>query len=242
MINRVVLVGRLTKDPEFRTTQSGTDVATFTLAVNRNFTNAQGEREADFINIIVFRKQAHNVNNYLSKGKLAGVDGRVQSRSYENQEGRRIFVTEVVADSVQFIEPKMQMVVNKMITTNNNQELSKDKTDNKAMNRLEITRLQTLMVQLILVMMIYHFNSTNLEVRCSYDWLDKTAQKIIRFTYFQNEKLFKVFAYCLMKASHKEHTQLVGRRVVHLQKANSSLVESEQAKNYVLKNPPLETT
>ncbi|MDT4035475.1 single-stranded DNA-binding protein [Staphylococcus hominis] len=106
MINRVVLVGRLTKDPEFRTTQSGVDVATFTLAVNRNFTNAQGEREADFINIIVFRKQAHNVNNYLSKGKLAGVDGRIQSRSYENQEGRRIFVTEVVADSVQFLEPK----------------------------------------------------------------------------------------------------------------------------------------
>ncbi|WP_145447439.1 single-stranded DNA-binding protein [Staphylococcus hominis] len=106
MINRVVLVGRLTKDPEFRTTQSGIDVATFTLAVNRNFTNAQGEREADFINIIVFRKQAHNVNNYLSKGKLAGVDGRIQSRSYENQEGRRIFVTEVVVDSVQFLEPK----------------------------------------------------------------------------------------------------------------------------------------
>ena len=106
MINRVVLVGRLTKDPEFRTTQSGVDVATFTLAVNRNFTNAQGEREADFINIIVFRRQAENVNNYLSKGKLAGVDGRIQSRSYENQEGRRIFVTEVVADSVQFLEPK----------------------------------------------------------------------------------------------------------------------------------------
>lgn len=106
MINRVVLVGRLTKDPEFRTTQSGIDVANFTLAVNRNFTNAQGEREADFINIIVFRRQAENVNNYLSKGKLAGVDGRIQSRSYENQEGRRIFVTEVVADSVQFLEPK----------------------------------------------------------------------------------------------------------------------------------------
>lgn len=106
MINRVTLVGRLTKDPEFRTTQKGIDVATFTLAVNRNFTNAQGEREADFINIIVFRRQAENVNNYLSKGKLAGVDGRVQSRNYENQEGRRIFVTEVVADSVQFLEPK----------------------------------------------------------------------------------------------------------------------------------------
>ena len=175
MINRVVLVGRLTKDPEFRTTPNGVEVTNFTLAINRNFTNAQGEREADFINVITFRKQAVNVNDYLSKGKLAGVDGRIQSRSYENQEGRRIFVTEVVADSVQFLEPKMQMVVNKMITTNNNQELSKDKTDNKAMNRLEITRLQTLMVQLILVMMIYHFNSTNLRVRCSYDWLDKFA-------------------------------------------------------------------
>ncbi|RIP34778.1 single-stranded DNA-binding protein [Staphylococcus gallinarum] len=108
MINRVVLVGRLTKDPEYRTTPSGVSVATFTLAVNRTFTNAQGEREADFINCVVFRKQAENVNNYLSKGSLAGVDGRIQSRSYENQEGRRIFVTEVVCDSVQFLEPKGQ--------------------------------------------------------------------------------------------------------------------------------------
>lgn len=114
MINRVVLVGRLTKDPEFRTTQSGVDVANFTLAVNRNFTNAQGEREADFINVVVFRKQAENVNNYLSKGSLAGVDGRIQSRSYENNEGKRIFITEVVADGVQFLEPK----------GNNNQNIS----------------------------------------------------------------------------------------------------------------------
>ena len=106
MLNRVVLVGRLTKDPEYRTTPSGVSVATFTLAVNRTFTNAQGEREADFINCVVFRRQAENVNNYLSKGSLAGVDGRIQSRSYENQEGRRIFVTEVVCDSVQFLEPK----------------------------------------------------------------------------------------------------------------------------------------
>lgn len=106
MINRVVLVGRLTKDPEFRTTPTGVDVATFTLAINRTFTNAQGEREADFINIVVFKNQAKNVNNYLSKGRLAGVDGRMQSRSYENQEGRRIFVTEVIADTVHFLEPK----------------------------------------------------------------------------------------------------------------------------------------
>ncbi|MCS4485798.1 single-stranded DNA-binding protein [Staphylococcus americanisciuri] len=106
MINRVVLVGRLTKDPEYRTTPSGVSVATFTLAVNRTFTNAQGEREADFINCVVFRKQAENVSNFLFKGSLAGVDGRLQSRSYENQEGRRVYVTEVVCDSVQFLEPK----------------------------------------------------------------------------------------------------------------------------------------
>ena len=108
MINRTILVGRLTKDPEFRTTPSGVNVANFTLAVNRTFTNSQGEREADFINVVVFRKQAENVNNYLSKGQLAGVDGRIQTRSYENKEGKRVFVTEVVADSVQFMEPKSQ--------------------------------------------------------------------------------------------------------------------------------------
>ncbi|TDM02155.1 single-stranded DNA-binding protein [Macrococcus carouselicus] len=106
MINRVVLVGRLTKDPEYRVTPSGVSVATFTLAVNRTFTNAQGERQADFLNCVVFRKQAENVNNYLNKGSLAGVEGRLQSRSYDNQEGRKVYVTEVVCDSVQFLEPK----------------------------------------------------------------------------------------------------------------------------------------
>lgn len=106
MINRVILVGRLTKDPEYRQTPNGVSVATFTLAVNRTFTNSQGEREADFINVVVFRKQAENVSKYLSKGSLAGVDGRIQSRSYENKEGQRVFVTEVVADSVQFMDNK----------------------------------------------------------------------------------------------------------------------------------------
>ncbi|NJH82144.1 single-stranded DNA-binding protein [Staphylococcus hyicus] len=106
MLNRVVLVGRLTKDPEFRTTPSGVDVSTFTLAVNRNFKNKDGEQQADFINCVVFRKQAENVKNYLIKGSLAGVDGRMQSRSYENKEGQRVYITEVVCDSVQFLEPK----------------------------------------------------------------------------------------------------------------------------------------
>ncbi|HEI7579625.1 single-stranded DNA-binding protein [Staphylococcus aureus] len=106
MLNRVVLVGRLTKDPELRSTPNGVNVGTFTLAVNRTFTNAQGEREADFINVVVFKKQAENVEKYLSKGSLAGVDGRLQTRNYENKDGQRVYVTEVVADSVQFLEPK----------------------------------------------------------------------------------------------------------------------------------------
>lgn len=106
MLNRVVLVGRLTKDPEFRTTPSGVSVATFTLAVNRTFTDANGERKADFINCVVFKKQAENVNNFLHKGSQAGVDGRLQTRNYENSEGKRVYVTEVVCDSVQFLEPK----------------------------------------------------------------------------------------------------------------------------------------
>lgn len=106
MINKAVLVGRLVRDPEFKITPSGIQVASFTLAINRNFTNQQGEREADFINCIVFRKTAENVNQYLSKGKLAGIDGRLQTRSYDNKEGQKVFVTEVVCDNVQFLEPK----------------------------------------------------------------------------------------------------------------------------------------
>ncbi|MCJ0953546.1 single-stranded DNA-binding protein [Mammaliicoccus sciuri] len=106
MINSVTLVGRLTKDPELRTTPSGVEVGNFTLAVNRTFTNQQGEREADFINCIVFRKQAVNVNQYLSKGKLAGIVGRLQTRSYDNKDGQKVFVTEVVCDNVQFLGPK----------------------------------------------------------------------------------------------------------------------------------------
>lgn len=106
MINRVVLVGRLTKDPKFRTTQSGVSIANFTLAINRNFKNKDNETDCDFINCIAFRKLAENVDNFIGKGSLVGVDGRIQSRSYENNEGNRVFVTEVVCDSVQFLEPK----------------------------------------------------------------------------------------------------------------------------------------
>ncbi|EUJ26339.1 single-stranded DNA-binding protein [Listeria cornellensis] len=106
MMNRVVLVGRLTKDPELRYTPAGVAVATFTLAVNRNFTNQAGEREADFINCVVWRKPAENVANFLKKGSLAGVDGKVQTRNYEGQDGKRVYVTEILAESVQFLEPR----------------------------------------------------------------------------------------------------------------------------------------
>jgi single-strand DNA-binding protein len=106
MINRVVLVGRLTKNPELRYTPNGVAVTSFTIAVNRPFSNQQGERDADFIPVVVWRRQAENAANFLQKGSLAGVDGRIQTRSYENNEGRRVYITEVIADSVQFLEPK----------------------------------------------------------------------------------------------------------------------------------------
>ncbi|MEK4085629.1 single-stranded DNA-binding protein [Psychrobacillus sp. FSL K6-1415] len=105
MINRVVLVGRLTKDPELKYTPSGVAMARFTLAVNRTF-KSEGQPDADFINIIVWRKQAENTANFLKKGSLAGVEGRIQTGSYEGQDGKRIYTTDVVADSVQFLEPK----------------------------------------------------------------------------------------------------------------------------------------
>jgi len=101
-----VLVGRLTKNPDYRVTPSSVQITTFTLAVNRTFTNQQGEREADFINCVVFHKQAENVHNYLSKGKLAGIEGRLQTRNYKNSEDKTVYVTEVVCDRVQFLDPK----------------------------------------------------------------------------------------------------------------------------------------
>jgi single-strand DNA-binding protein len=105
-MNRTVLVGRLTKDPDLRYTPNGVPVATFTLAVNRNFKKENGEQEADFISVVVWKKAAENVANFLKKGSLAGVDGRIQTRNYDGQDGKKIYVTEVLAESVQFLEPK----------------------------------------------------------------------------------------------------------------------------------------
>jgi single-strand DNA-binding protein len=123
-LNRWVGVGRLTKSPELRFTPNGVATASFTLAVNRSFTNANGEREVDFINCVVWRRPAENVANYLKKGSLAGVDGRIQTRSYEGTDGKRVYVTEVMAESVQFLEPKSGNNQGDTNTTNNRQNAS----------------------------------------------------------------------------------------------------------------------
>ncbi|WP_442602493.1 single-stranded DNA-binding protein [Paenibacillus sp. KN14-4R] len=105
MLNRVILIGRLTKDPELRYTPAGVAVAQFTLAVDRPFTNQQTrEKEADFIPVVTWRQLAETCANYLRKGRLAAVEGRIQVRSYDNNEGRKVYVTEVIADNVRFLE------------------------------------------------------------------------------------------------------------------------------------------
>lgn len=106
MINRVVLIGRLTRDVELKYTQSGVAVGTFSLAVNRPFTNASGEREADFINGVIWRKAAENFTNFTHKGALVAIEGRLQTRNYEDGNGKRVYVTEVVADNFSLLEKK----------------------------------------------------------------------------------------------------------------------------------------
>ncbi len=104
MLNRVILIGRLTRDPELRYTASGVALATFSLAVDRSYVNQQGERETDFIRITVWRKLAEICAEHLNKGRLVAVEGRIQTRSYETPEGERRQVTDVVADDVRFLD------------------------------------------------------------------------------------------------------------------------------------------
>jgi len=106
MLNRVVLIGRLTKDPELRYSPSGVAVTNFTLAIDRKFKNAQGEKETDFIPCVMFKQLAELCANYLAKGKLASVDGRIQVRTYNDKDGQKHWITEVVAEDVHFLSPK----------------------------------------------------------------------------------------------------------------------------------------
>lgn len=108
MINSTVLVGRMVRDAELRYTPQNQAVATFTLAVNRDFKNQNGERKADFINCVIWRQQAENLANWAKKGALIGITGRIRTRNYENQQGQRVYVTEVVAENFQLLESQKE--------------------------------------------------------------------------------------------------------------------------------------
>lgn len=139
MLNRVALIGRMTRDPELRRTGNGKAVASFTLAVNRNFKTGDGQ-EADFLNIVAWGKVAENTANYCGKGSLVSVDGRLQSRSYENNQGQKVFVTEVVADSVQFLDPKGS--TNKQATPKQEAPQPQPTVDNSAIREFEESDIQ----------------------------------------------------------------------------------------------------
>lgn len=137
MMNSICLVGRLTKNVELRYTPSNVAVATFTLAVNRTFKNENGDREADFINCVMWRQQAENLANWAKKGALIGITGRIQTRSYDNQQGQRVYVTEVVAETFQLLESKGQG--NQQGQQRQAQQQSPDFSRNANANPLDIT-------------------------------------------------------------------------------------------------------
>ena len=123
-MNKVVLIGRLTKDPELRYTSSNIPSATFSLAVNRPFQNQNGVREADFMNIVMWRKQAETAKKYLTKGSLISIEGRIQTRNYDGADGKKVYVTEVVADNFEFLETKGQKASTPMSDVSNDIEYS----------------------------------------------------------------------------------------------------------------------
>ena len=118
-MNKAFLIGRLTRDPELRYSSNNAPIVNFTIAIDRQYTNSEGQRDTDFINIVAFQKQAENISKYVSKGSLVAVDGRIQTRNYEDKDGKRVYVTEVVADRVQFLDTR---------NSNNNSGKSDDVT------------------------------------------------------------------------------------------------------------------
>ncbi|WP_334328420.1 single-stranded DNA-binding protein [Companilactobacillus sp. HBUAS59699] len=134
MLNRSVLVGRLTRDPEIRYTQNGTAAGSFTLAVNRNFTNSQGEREADFINCVIWRKAAETFSQWTHKGSLVAVDGRLQTRNYENNQGITVYVTELVVDEFSFIDTNPKSNNGSNSNNRNNQQSNNRNRNNYPSN------------------------------------------------------------------------------------------------------------
>lgn len=134
MINTVALAGRLTRDPELRYTSSNKPVASFKLAVNRQFTNSKGEREADFIDCVIWRGAEALANN-VHKGSLIGVEGRLQTRSYENQQGKRVFVTEVVCSNFSFLETKAENQQKNSTDTSGYSDKPAERTNKPAANK-----------------------------------------------------------------------------------------------------------
>ena len=134
MLNRTVLVGRLTRDPDLRYTPNGKAVANFNIAVNRPFKDQNGENQADFINGVAWGKQAESLANYMKKGSQIGVDGRLQSRTYEGQDGKTVYVTEVVADSIQFLETKGQTSQNQQYNQQPNQQYNQQSHNQQQIN------------------------------------------------------------------------------------------------------------
>lgn len=125
-MNKVFLIGHLVKDPELRYTSSNIPVTSFTLAVNRNFINQNGEKEVDFINIVAWKKQAENIHKYCFKGSKVAIEGRVQVRSYDDQNGQKRYVTEVVLENIEFISTKKEEPKEK-----SNSEIIKDVMEDK---------------------------------------------------------------------------------------------------------------
>lgn len=107
-MNKVIIIGRNTKDIELKATTSGTSVAEFSVAVNRSFKNANGERESDFFNCIAFSKLAETISRYVKKGDQVGIEGRLQTRNYTNKEGRKVYITEIIVENVEFLQTKKQ--------------------------------------------------------------------------------------------------------------------------------------
>ena len=128
-MNKAFLIGRLTRDPELRYSSNNAPIVNFSIAIDRQYTNANGQRETDFINIVAFQKQAENIKKYLTKGSLVAVDGRIQTRNYDDKDGKRVYVTEVVADRVQFLSSKGQ--TNEVNESNDNVSPADFQTETK---------------------------------------------------------------------------------------------------------------
>lgn len=132
-MNKTFLIGRLTKDPELRYSNNNAAIVNFTIAIDRQYTNQQGKKETDFINIVAFQKQAENIKKYVFKGSLVAVDGRIQTRNYDDKDGKKVYVTEVVADRVQFLDSKNSQ------SGGNNVELTPADFDKKDMDTVNVS-------------------------------------------------------------------------------------------------------